>query len=160
MESRLTSGGMRFQADNFTKLPSTSMDIAMEKVGFLFFFPVRYSITKARTPKSPCDIFFRVGGTPGFCLFCTIFRGRGEAFGKLAMKNGNNVKDWPVGCVFLLFSFFVFACSCLNLVEQFERVKCEIGSGKKFFFSCSIDFSNSFLFRWGFLPGSRFLRYS
>ena len=65
MESRLTSGGMRFQADNFMK---TAIDTHAHRNGegrISFFFHDSHSMTKkARTPKS--YISFRVETTPRF----------------------------------------------------------------------------------------------
>ena len=63
-----------------------------------------------------------------FLLIPNHFPCRVEAFGSLAAKDRNYVK-------FLGF-FYVLACICPNLEEyhQFERVECEIGSGKTEFF--------------------------
>ena len=79
MESRLTSGGMRFQA-------AIDIHVRRNGEGGISFFPASYSMAKARTPKSPCDIFFRVEGTRFFVCLFTICRGRVEAFGRLVMK--------------------------------------------------------------------------
>ena len=91
-----------FERDNFMK---TAIDIHAHRNGGgrIFFLPASHPMTKARTPKSPSDILFRVEGT---LFFVTICPGRVEAFGRLAMKSRNNVKFWLVGCVLLLLFFF------------------------------------------------------
>ena len=62
----VTSGGIRFQA---------AIDIHVHRngEGRISFFPGSYSMAKARTPKSPCDIFFRVEGTRFFFVYSSPF---------------------------------------------------------------------------------------
>ena len=85
MESKLTSGGMCFQADNFLK---TVIDIHVHRngEGRISFFPARYSMTKASTPKLLFDIFFfRVEGTPRFFVYSAPF----------AVVVSKHSEDWP-----------------------------------------------------------------
>ena len=52
MESRLTSGGMRFQADDLTAI---DIHVHRSGEGRISFYPATYSMTKARTPKWRCE---------------------------------------------------------------------------------------------------------
>ena len=137
----------------------TAIDIHVHRngEGRISFYPASYSMTKARTPKSRCIIFLRVEGTPCFSSSFAVVVSK-----HLAMKKKPLNFGWSVAFFCCCWFCFMLACNCPNLVEynQFERVKCEIESGKTEFFLCSIDFDNSFLFRWGFPPGFRFLHYS
>ena len=86
MESRLTSGNMRFQVDNFMK---TAIDIHVHRngEGRISSFPASYSMTKARTPKSPHVIFsFSSKGLFGF------YFADSAPFSMVVSKHS---KDWP-----------------------------------------------------------------
>ena len=86
MESRLTSGGMSFQADNFMK---TAIHIPVHRSGEgrISLFPASYSMTKARTPKSPRVIFSF--SSKGLFLF---YFADSSPFHMVVSKHS---EDWP-----------------------------------------------------------------
>ena len=128
------------------------MYIAMEKVGFLFFLLDIRWLKLVR--RNCCVIYFfsRRRDSSFFCLFRTICRGRVEAFGRLAMKNRNNVttkqNKTKQRAFFSLFFRARLQLSKSRRISSVWTRKIWDRIGKDGVFLRSIDFNNFFLFRW------------
>ena len=136
------------------------MYIAMEKVGFLFFLLDIRWLKLVR--RNCCVIYFfsRRRDSSFFCLFRTICRGRVEAFGRLAMKNRNNVttkqnktKQRAFFCLFFRARLQLSKPRRISSVWT-RKIWDRIGKDGVFF---TFDWLQQFFF---ISLGSRFLRYS